>query len=67
MLSCWKHYQTYIAGNEAIEMVTTRAISLLTMDIKTHKLIGVRREMMEKALKNLKIGSKILVKRSYIM
>lgn len=39
-----------------------RTISLLTTDIKTIKLIGVKREIMVNALKSLKIGAKILAR-----
>lgn len=50
-------YKKFVSGNELLlmpsilETVNTRTISLLTTDIKTHKLIGVNREIMEEALK----------------
>lgn len=47
-----------------LEMVSTRTISLLTMDIKTRMLIGVNRNIMEEALKGLNIGAELLVCRS---
>lgn len=60
-------YENFIDGNERLtvtelmETVNTRTISLLTTSIK---LTGVNREIMEEALKSLKIGSKILARRS---
>lgn len=50
-----------------LETMNTRTISLLTTDIKTRKLISVKKEIMEEALKNLNIGSKILIRRSRTM
>lgn len=40
---------------------------MLTMDFKTHKLIGVNREIMEEALKSLNIGAKVLAQHSNAM
>lgn len=62
-------YKDYISGNElltipsVLEAVLTRTISLLTMDVKTRKLTGVSREIMEEALKNLNIASKVLTRK----
>lgn len=52
---------------EALNTVISKPISLLTTDVKTHKLIGVSREVMEKALKCLKTAPKILAKLSNAM
>lgn len=60
----------FIKGNklltilEAIDVIKTRNLSLLTTDIGTWRFIGVNRETMEEVLKNLKIGPKILARRS---
>lgn len=52
---------------EALNTVTSRTISLLPTDIKTRKLIGVIRVVMEEALKIIKKAPKILAKRSNAM
>lgn len=52
---------------EALNTSISKPISLLTTDVKTHKLIGVSREVMEKALKCLKTAPKILAKLSNAM
>lgn len=55
-------YGNFIDENELLpvpalmKMVNTRSISLLTTDIKTHRLIGSNREIMEEALKISKMG-----------
>lgn len=59
-----KFYQ-YLNVNKfftVLEMsdAVTRTISLLTMDVKTQKIIGVNRETTEEALRSLKIGPKKL-------
>lgn len=46
---------------DALDAVATRTTSLLTINLKTRKLIGTSRE----TLKDLKIGPKMLAKRSY--
>lgn len=43
-----------------MEVVTTKTISLLTLDVKSRKLTGISSDVMEEALKSLNIGSKIL-------
>lgn len=43
--------------------VTTTTISLLSMDVKTLKLISISREILEEALKILNVGAKILAKK----
>lgn len=52
---------------EALNVIITRTISLLTMDVKLCKLIGISREMIEEALKSLKITPNILMKWSNAM
>lgn len=47
-----------------IDAVKARTIPLLTTDVKSLKLTEVSREMMAEALKRLKIGPKILARRS---
>lgn len=44
-----------------LETTNTKAISLLTMDVKTRRLIGVNWETLEEALKSLNIWAKVLV------
>lgn len=62
-------YKDYISGNELLtipsllEAVLTRTITLLMTDVKTRKLTDVSREIMEEALKNLNIASKVLTRR----
>lgn len=54
-------FDKYLQGNEfltileALEAVNAKIISLLTTDVKSHRLIGVSTESMEEALKSLKI------------
>lgn len=48
----------------ALQAVNTRTISLPTSDIKTWKLIGVSREVMEDALKALQINPKMFERRT---
>lgn len=66
-------YENFVSDNELIPMpslletVNTKIISLLTTDIKSSKLIGVSREIMEDALKSLNIGTKVLACRSNAM
>lgn len=50
-----------------LEAVNTRIISLLTSDIKTCKLISVNSEIMEEAIKNQNIETKILTRRNRAM
>lgn len=56
-----EEYHEYIKRNElltiweALNLVTTRTISFLMVDVKTRKLIGVSREAIEEALKYFKI------------
>lgn len=65
-------YEDSMKGNkflnipEALNVVMTRTISLLTMDVKTYELIGVSREVIEEALKSFKIALKILAKWSNV-
>lgn len=47
--------------------MATRTISLLTLDVKSRKLRGVIREVMEEAFKTLNIDPKVLAKRSHAM
>lgn len=66
-------YKDYIKGNElltileAFNAMMTRTTTLLTMDVRTSKLISVSKEMMQEALKNFKIMPKILAKCSNAM
>lgn len=66
-------YKDYIKGyklftiSEAFNAMMTRTTTLLTMDVRTCKLISVSREMMQEMLKNFKIMSKILAKCSNAM
>lgn len=66
-------YEHFINGNELllvpllIDTVNTRTIPLLRTDVKTRKLIGVDRVIMEEALKSLRIVAKILERRSNAM
>lgn len=66
-------FGSFINGNEIlpapslIETVNARKISLLTTDVKTRKLIAVKREVMKEALKNLQISAKILARCSNAM
>lgn len=59
-------FKEFISKNELLlvlsllEAVNTKTISLLTMDLKTHKLIDVNRDCMEEALKSLNIEAKVL-------
>lgn len=68
-----EEYHDFINDNElltvpeALDAETTRAISLLTLDVKTRKLVSVSREVVEEALKCLKIVLNILAKRSNAM
>lgn len=63
-------YEHFIDGKELLPVPARmgtgnrRTISLLTTHIKTHKFIGINRKILEEALKSLKIGSKILARRS---
>lgn len=47
-----------------MEAVAAKTISLLMANIKLRKFIAVSREVMEEALKALKIGTKVLARRS---
>lgn len=49
---------------DALDAVNARIISPLSTDVKSRKLIGVRKETMEKALNSLSIKPKVLAKRS---
>lgn len=66
-------YENFVSDNELIpvpsllETVNTKIISLLTTNIKSSKLIGSSREIMEDALKCLNIGTKVLTRRSNAM
>lgn len=68
-----EEYCEYIKRNElltiweALNVVSTRTISFLMVDVKTRKLIGVSRKAIEEALKYLKIAPKILTKWSNAM
>lgn len=63
-------YEEYVMGTdfitipEALNAVMTRKISLLTSEVKSRKLIGVSREMMEEALKTLNVAPRMLARRS---
>lgn len=62
-----KKFEDSFNGNEFLtikEVIKPRTLSMLTSDVKTHKLIGVSRECMEEALKVLNIHPKILARRS---
>lgn len=54
-----EEYRDFIKGNklltilEALNVVTTMTISLLTTDVKTCKLVGISREAIEEAFKSL--------------
>lgn len=50
-----------------MDTLNTRTIPLFTTDVKTRKLIGVNRLIMEEALKSLRIAAKILARRSNAM
>lgn len=57
-------FEHHISGNKLLpvlsllEAVNTKTISLLIMDVKIHKMIGINRETMEKDLKSFNIGVK---------
>lgn len=53
-----------IAVPSVVETINTRTISLLATDLKTRKLIGVSRDVMEEFLKSLNIGANELAHRS---
>lgn len=61
-----EQYEKFVFGNELLPMtlllnvVSTKTISLLTTDVKSHKFIGVNRENMEETLKSLNIRAKVL-------
>lgn len=65
--------EMFISGNEPLlvlsllKLVNIRTISLLTMYIKTWKLISINRNIMEEALKCLNIWAKILARRRNAM
>lgn len=64
----YKHFtkgNKFVTISEALDIVATKTISLLTTDVKTLKLIGITRERMEAGLKNMNIKPKMLAKRSY--
>lgn len=52
---------------EVLDAVYTKTISQLPTNANTRKLMGVSRETMEEALKSLKVGPKILARRSKTM
>lgn len=54
----------FLAIPETLNVVNTRTISLLTTDGKIWKFNGVSRETMEQALNCLKIGPKMLARKS---
>lgn len=65
-----EEYGKFSSGNEVIavpsdmEAINTRTIYLLTTDVKTRKLIGVSRDLMEESLMSFNIGAKVLTHRS---
>lgn len=62
-----EHYEKIISENEILSVpsllqsVNTKTISLLTIDVKSRKLIGVNREIMKATLKSLNIATKYIV------
>lgn len=50
-----------------MEAVASRTISLLTIDLKTRKLIGISREIMEESQNSLNFSTKMLARRSNAM
>lgn len=50
-----------------VEVISTKIISLLTTNIKSRKLISVKRDGMVEALKSLNIGVKVLARRTNAM
>lgn len=66
-------YKESIAENELLNIpsvfdaVSHRMISLLTLDVKTRRLIGVSREIIEEVLKSLSISPKIWARNSNAM
>lgn len=50
-----------------VEAISKTVVSMLTIDVKPMKLIGVSREVMEEALKSLIIGAQKLIHRTNTM
>lgn len=58
-MNCWPF--------PVLEVMSYRTISLLTTDVKTRRLLGISRQIMEEALKSLNASPKILVRQSNTM
>lgn len=62
-----------ISGNKLLTIspvllvVKSRTTSLLTTDVKTRTLIGVRREIIKEAMKSINIAPKVVARRSNAM